>query len=313
MRQEFASDIRYYLTLTPRQLPSRYLYDALGSALFEAICELPWYSITRAEGRLLVGHRDDMLAQLPGLTRIVELGPGNGHKMSALLGGARRHAETLTAHLIDVSAQALTAAARTLADVENLRVMTHQASFEAGIAHVGRLPGNPGRTLVLCLGSNIGNFDPPGSAEVLTRIRASIGRHDALLLGADLVKPERDLLLAYDDPLGVSAAFNLNLLVRLNRELGANFDLRAFDHRAVWNGALSRMEMHLVARSAQRIHIEAADLEIDLMAGESIWTESSYKYRPNELVSFVERVGFRAHARWIDETDQCALMLFEAV
>lgn len=108
LRSECANDIRYYLTLTPRQLPSRYLYDALGSALFEAICELPWYGITRAEGRLLVDHRDEVFARLPGLTRIVELGPGNGRNMSALLGGAPRHAASLTAHLIDVSANALT-------------------------------------------------------------------------------------------------------------------------------------------------------------------------------------------------------------
>jgi len=310
---EFAYDVRYYLTLTPRQLPSRYLYDALGSALFEAICELPWYGITRAEGRLLADHGDDLFARLPGLTRLVELGPGNGHKLRALVGGTRRHASRLTAHLIDVSSSALTTAARMLAEVDNLTVITHQASFESGLDAVGRLPPDAGRTLVLFLGSNIGNFDPPVSAAFLDRIRASMVEHDALLIGADLVKPERDLLLAYDDPLDVSAAFNRNLLVRLNRELGANFELGAFDHRAVWNAPLSRMEMYLVARKAQHVRIPAADLDIDLTAGESIWTESSYKYQPETIVSLVERAGFRTLTRWIDEKDQFALMLFSAV
>lgn len=310
---EFANDIRYYLTLTPRQLPSRYLYDALGSALFEAICELPWYGITRAEGRLLADHRGEVFARLSRLTRIVELGPGSGHKLGALLGGAPRDATSLTVHLIDMSAKALTTATRTLSDIDSLTVMTHQTSFEAGLDVVGRLSHDACRTLVLFLGSNIGNFDPQVCAAFLSGIRASLVQHDALLMGADLVKPERDLLLAYDDPLGVSAAFNRNLLVRLNRELGANFDLGAFDHRAVWNAPLSRMEMYLVAREAQRVRIEAADLDIDLRAGESIWTESSYKYRTNEIVSLVERAGFRILTRWIDEKDQFALMLFEAV
>lgn len=309
---EFASEVRSYLTITPRQLPSRHLYDGLGSALFEAICELPWYGITRAEGRLLVEHRDEVFARLSGLTRIVEFGPGSGHKLAALLGGAPRDTTGLTVHLIDMSEKALTTATRTLADVDNLTVTPHHRSFEAGLDVIGLFPPDTGRTLVLFLGSNIGNFDPPVCAAFLSRMRAALAGHDALLLGADLVKPERDLLLAYDDPLGVSAAFNKNLLVRLNRELGANFDLDAFDHRAVWNAALSRMEMYLVARRAQRVWIEGADLEIDLKADEAIWTESSYKYRTDEIGAFVEQAGFRALTRWIDEKDQFALMLFEA-
>ena len=135
----FADDVQYYLNLSPRQLPSRYLYDALGSALFEAICELPWYGITRAEGRLLADHRGELFARLSGLTRIVELGPGNGHKLGALVGGAPRDATSLTVHLIDMSAKALTTATRTLSDIDNLTVMTHQTSFEAGLDVVGRL------------------------------------------------------------------------------------------------------------------------------------------------------------------------------
>jgi L-histidine N-alpha-methyltransferase len=309
---DFADDVRRYLTLTPRQLPSRYLYDALGSALFEAISELPWYGVTRAEARLLTAHRRDVLAKLQRLTTLVELGPGDGRKLRTLLAGEPL-AGALTAHLVDVSAAALAAAAQTLADIDNLTVVTHEAPFEAGLDEVRRAQRDAGRTLVLFLGSNIGNFDPPASAALLDNIRSAMAPHDALLLGADLVKPERDLLLAYDDPLGVSAAFNRNVLVRINRELGGHFDVAAFRHQAVWNAAQSRMEMYLVATRRQRVRIDAIDLDVDLAAGESIWTESSYKYQPEEVVTLVEGAGFRETCRWIDAEDPFSLTLFEAV
>jgi uncharacterized SAM-dependent methyltransferase len=170
-----------------------------------------------------------------------------------------------------------------------------------------------GRTLTLFLGSNIGNFDPPGADAFLLSIRASLESGDALLIGTDLVKPEADLLLAYDDPLGVTAAFNRNLLVRINRELGADFDLSAFQHRALWNAAQSRAEMHLVAVRRQQVRIPAASLEVTFEAGETIWTESSYKYRPDAVVQMLERAGFRRVEQWIDEADGFALTLVAAV
>lgn len=309
---DFAGDVRRHLTLTPRQLPSRYLYDRLGSALFEAISELPWYGVTRAEARLLIAHRDDVFRTLDGLTTIVELGPGTGHKLRTLLEG-ERPAGALTVDLIDVSSAALAAARHTLADIEHLTTMTHEAPFEAGLDELRRRPRAAGRTLVLFLGSNIGNFDPPASAALLDDIRSAMVPHDALLLGADLVKSERDLLLAYDDPLGVSAAFDRNVLVRINRELGGHFDVTAFRHRAVWNAAMSRMEMYLVATTRQRVRIDAINVEIDLAAGEGIWTETSYKYRAGEIVTLVEGAGFRATGQWIDAADPFALTLFEAV
>jgi dimethylhistidine N-methyltransferase len=301
----FAEDVRHYLQLTPRQLPSVYLYDALGSALFDAICELPWYGITRAEMRLLERYRDEVFAHLPGLTRIVELGPGDGRKLKTLVDGT---SEPLVAHLVDVSAGALTRAAHTLSDALNLTVVTHQASFLDGLDTIVR--GESGdRTLVLLLGSNIGNFEPPASAALLDRISAALAPGDAFLIGADLVKPERDLLLAYDDPIHVSSAFNLNVLLRINRELGGNFELRAFRHRAVWNAACSRMEMYLVSTRPQRVRIAGVDLEFDLREGEAIWTESSHKYTPDGLIAQLQNSGFEAVAQWIDREQGFALTL----
>jgi L-histidine N-alpha-methyltransferase len=301
----FAEDVRHFLQLSPRQLPSMYLYDALGSALFDAICELPWYAITRAEMRLLERHRAEIFARLAGVTRLVELGPGDGRKLKTLVEDT---SEPLTAHLVDVSAGALERAAYTLSDTMSLSVVTHQAPFEDGLDAIMREESSD-PTLVLFLGSNIGNFDQRGSAALLKRIAGSLSPGDAFLIGADLVKPERDLLVAYDDPIGVSAAFNLNVLLRINRELGGTFDLREFRHRAVWNATCSRMDMFLVSTRDQRVRVEAVDLEFELREGEAIWTESSYKYTPDGLVIQLENSGFRSVAQWIDRDAGFALTL----
>lgn len=307
----FAEDVEYYLSLTPRQLPSQYLYDDLGSALFEAICHLPWYPITRVEEGLLERHAAEIFARLDPVSTLVELGPGSGHKLRTLMEAADR-TDTMTVHLVDVSASALETAVHALARHRRLRVVTHEAPYEVGLAEATRRERAGGRTLALFLGSNIGNFDPPGADEFLRRIRAALDQHDALLIGADLVKPEPDLLLAYDDPLDVTAAFNRNLLVRANRELGADFDLEAFTHRAVWNAAESRVEMHLVSMRRQRVRIPAAHLDITFEPGEIIWTESSYKYRPAEMQRMLEQAGFTPVAQWLDEASTFALTLVEA-
>ena len=306
----FAGDVRCSLRRTPRQLPSRYLYDPLGSALFDAICELPWYGITRAETRLLADHRGEIFARLPALTRIVELGPGDGRKLRTLVEGTSAR---LTVHLIDVSAGALGRAAHALSGAANVTVVTHEASFEDGLDGLAPLLRTDSPPLVLFLGSNIGNFDPPVSLALLRRIHAALGRGGTLLIGADLVKPERDLLLAYDDPLGVSGAFNLNLLLRINRELGGHFDLRAFRHRAVWNAAASRMEMYAVSAKAQCVRIDAIDLDVELAAGDAIWTESAYKYTADGLTRHLDDAGFESAAQWIDGDDAFALTLAQAI
>jgi L-histidine Nalpha-methyltransferase len=305
----FAADVRHYLQQQPRQLPSRYLYDRLGSALFDAICRLPWYPLTGAERRLLATRGAAILGHLEPLARIVELGAGNGDKLATLLGAPRP--SRLDLHLIDISRAALETASRALTALPGIRVRAHEANYEAGLGQFAREWSGPGRTLMLFLGSNIGNYDPPGAAALLDLIRRALRPGDALLLGADLVKPEAVLRDAYDDPLQVTAAFNRNLLVRINRELDGDFDLDGFTHRAVWNAAASRMEMHLVSTRRQRVRIPRADLDVTFEAGESIWTESSYKYRSADIAASLERAGFTPRDRWIDEATQFSLTLAE--
>jgi L-histidine Nalpha-methyltransferase len=309
---QFAVDVQYYLALQPRQLPSRYFYDALGSALFEAICQLPWYRITRAELGLLRAHGREILSRVPRLSTLVELGPGSGEKLTTLVDSGRVVASHLRLHLIDVSPTALAVAARALAALENVEVHLHEASYEPGLAEVTARPAAEGRTLALFLGSNLGNFDRPGADAFLHGIRAALRPGDALLLGADLVKPEHRLLQAYDDPLGVTAAFNRNLLVRINRELGGTFDIDQFAHAALWNAGESRVEMHLVSRRRQDVRIPASDLAFTMEEGESIWTESSYKYEPEGIVAALTAAGFRRLNQWVAQADGFALTLVEA-
>jgi len=307
--RDFVGDVEYYLTLQPRQLPSRYFYDALGSALFDAICELPWYRITRAEIGLLERYGQTIFAHAGAVSRIVELGPGNGEKLKTLVEAARPRRRGLALHLIDVSPTALDRASRALDTLEGVRIVTHASTYEVGLADVASETDASGRTLALFLGSNIGNFDRPGGASFLREFRGALGRGDSLLVGADLIKPEPELLLAYDDPLGVTAAFNRNLLVRINRELDGAVDLDGFAHRVIWNETESRVEMHLVSLRRQRVSVPAAHVDFMMDEGETIWTESSYKYHPAGVVAMLEEAGFRAIEQWVDAANGFALTL----
>ena len=312
---EFAADVRRDLALAPKQLQSKYLYDALGSSLFDAICRLPWYRITRAESRLLRRHAPDIVAALSPAdeSMIVELGCGSGEKLVTLAEALQSAGRSARVHLIDVSSQALEQTEQRLTRLQHFSVVGHQSTYEVGLrrAAAARDAGSP--MLVLLLGSNIGNFDAPAAVDFLRRIRLALEPADLLLLGADLVKPEEELQLAYDDPLGVTAAFNKNLLVRINRELGGNFDLYAFDHLAAWNAAEQRIEMHLVSRIAQSVAITAAGTTVAFAPGERIWTESSYKYEPDRIESLGADTGFAMSRQWIDEDARFALTLFAAV
>lgn len=310
--QEFAGDVRRDLALTPKQIQSKYLYDALGSCLFEAICRLPWYRITRAEGRLLSRWSAQVVETLSDPLTLVELGCGNGEKIAMVAEALRSRRRAVSVHLIDISPTALELSERTLNRFEHVSVVGHRATYEEGLrrAAVGR--SGRGTMVVLFLGSNIGNFDPPAAHDFLSEIRSALRPGDALLLGADLVKPETELLLAYDDPLGVTAAFNKNLLARMNAELLANFDLAGFDHRAVWRPEHRRVEMRLVSRRAQEVAILRAETSARFESGEFIWTESSYKYSPEQVVEMGAAAGFRALEQWIEPEVRFALTLFLA-
>lgn len=321
---QFAADVRRDLALTPKQLQSKYLYDALGSSLFEAICRLPWYRITRAERALLERHAPAVVERLcaprprPGRTDegsvplIVELGCGSGEKIVILAEALQAAGGRARVHLIDISPQALEQSERTLGRLRHISVVGHRDTYEVGLrrAAATRSGGDP--VLVLLLGSNIGNFDMPAAHEFLSAIRGALEPGDALLLGADLVKPERDLQLAYDDPLGVTAAFNRNLLVRINRELGGTFDLDAFAHVAVWNAAQSRVEMHLESRLDQVVTLGRGGELVAFTRGERIWTESSYKYSPAQIEQMGFNAGFTTREQWIDDEARFALTLLTA-
>jgi L-histidine N-alpha-methyltransferase len=312
---QFAADVARDLQLSPKQLQSKYLYDPLGSSLFEAICRLPWYRITRAENRLLARHAGavvNAIADTPGAT-IVELGCGSGEKLAMLAEALQARGGSAHVHLIDISSQALEQTEQRLTRLDHFSVMGHQSTYEEGLRRAAAARDMDRPMLVLLLGSNIGNFDAPAALDFLRGIRLSLEPGDLLLLGADLLKPEPDLLLAYDDPLGVTAAFNRNLLVRVNNELGGNFNLDAFGHVAVWNAQAQRIEMHLESRAAQTVTIPAAGLTIDFAAGERIWTESSYKYTPEQIDQMGADTGFLTRDQWLDEKAGFALTLFAAV
>ncbi len=315
LQAEFAADVRRDLLMSPKQLQSKYLYDALGSSLFEAICRLPWYRITRAESALLATHAPDVVAALGeddgGM--LVELGCGSGEKLVVLAEALHAAGRSARVHLIDISSQALEQTEQRLTGLRHFSVVGHQSTYEVGLRRAAAARSGDEPMLVLLLGSNIGNFDAPAALTFLRQIRLALQPADLLLLGADLLKPEHDLQLAYDDPLGVTAAFNKNLLVRINRELGGHFDLDAFDHIAAWNPAEQRIEMHLVSRVAQTVAIDDAHIEVPFARGERIWTESSYKYTPDQIEQMAVETGFAVRDQWIDPQARFALSLLTAL
>jgi len=312
---EFAADVRRDLALPQKQLQSKYLYDALGSSLFEAICRLPWYRITRAESALLTRHAAEVVAAVgeDGPATIVELGCGSGEKLVLLAEALQAAGGSARVHLIDISAQALEQTEQRLTGLRHFSVVGHPSTYEVGLRRAAAARTDDGPMLVLLLGSNIGNFDAPAALDFLRRIRLALRPEDLLLLGADLVKPERELQLAYADPLGVTAAFNKNLLVRINHELRGSFDLDAFDHLAVWNRGEQRVEMHLVSRVAQTVAIGAAGITVAFECGEYIWTESSYKYQPDQIERMAVETGFGVRDQWIDDDAKFALSLMTAI
>jgi len=297
---DLAGDVRAGLSKPgQKELPSKYFYDDVGSALFEAICVLPEYGLTRADARLLRETADRVVARLHAPTLVAELGSGSGKKTRWVL-EALALRQPVEYFPIDISGAALAQSERELGFIDRVSILGFEAEYLDGLAAVASRRG-PGQTLlVLFLGSTIGNFDRPAGAAFLARVRSHLAPGDRLLLSTDLVKPEPVLVAAYDDAAGVTAAFNKNLLSRINRELGADFDLARFRHRALWNGLARRIEMHLQSTVEQTVHVPGARFAARFREGETIWTESSHKYEAQEIADIAARTGFRAEAQWLD-------------
>jgi len=296
----FAADVRAGLTRPgQKELPSKYLYDALGSKLFEAICELPEYGLTRADERLLRTYANEIASRLPGDVVVCELGSGSGRKTRWILEAVARRRK-VRYFPVEISRDALNVCRRELSDIESVAIVGLEREYLEGLREVAGRREEGQRMLVLFLGSTIGNFSPPADTTFLREIRQILKAGDALLLGTDLEKPVAQLVDAYDDALGVTAAFNRNLLARINRELKADFVLGQFTHQAVFNSATSSVEMHLRSRRRQTVAIPRAGLTVDFQAGETIWTENSHKYSLNEIRRKTADAGFRCEAQWID-------------
>lgn len=297
---EFAAAVRAGLSKNgQKELPSKFLYDEVGSALFEVITVLPEYGLTRAGERLLDRYAAEIVDRLPLRVSVAELGSGSGKKTRRLLEALARRQPT-TYYPIDISSAALAKCQQELGGLEGVTFVGLEMPYLEGLRTAeSRSTGE--NLLVLFLGSTIGNFDRPVAEEFLREVRQSLGPGDALLLGTDLEKSIPQLLLAYDDPLGVTAAFNLNLLARINRELDADFVLRQFQHLARYNKAERRIEMHLRSTVDQTVTIRKADCRIRFRKDEAIWTESSHKYNQTEVAELAERCGFRCEAQWVDE------------
>ena len=298
--REFAVAVRDGLgKVGQRELPSMYLYDELGTALFEAITLLPEYGLTRAELRLLRRHAGAMIEKFLPPVAVVELGSGSGRKTRWIL-EALADREPVAYFPIDVSAAALFKCRQELGNLGAVSMVGLERSYLEGLQEAAARRRPKQTLLVLFLGSSIGNFDPPAAENFLRDIRRHLKPDDALLLGTDVEKSVSDMLLAYDDPTGLTAAFNLNLLARINRELGGDFLLPNFEHHIRYQETHRRIEMHLRSTRNQTVSIRAADFTLTLNEGETIWTEACHKFRVEDIPGLARRTGFLCEAQWID-------------
>ena len=311
----FASDVRAGLTRTSKALPPKYFYDELGSRLFEAICYLPEYYLTRAEGEILQSNASEIVSSIEGPVRLLELGSGSAEKTRYLIEALLANQPKLHYLPVDISDSSLELASQRLLRLyPGLRITAFAADYFTALqALATRVPADPDcRTIALFLGSNIGNFGRDESPEFLRAVRKLLRPRDALLLGADLKKSPEILIPAYDDALGVTAAFNLNLLARINRELDGDFDVKKFNHSAVYNDELGRIEIHLVSSEPQIVRIRALNLEAQFEKGETIRTENSYKFDLDQLAALARDTGFVLAETWFDRAHLFSFNLFVA-
>jgi L-histidine N-alpha-methyltransferase len=299
LREAFAASVREGLTARPKRLECAWLYDDEGSRLFERICEIPEYYLTRAEDEILRDHAGEIVAGIDGGADLVELGSGSGSKTRRLIAARLRGRDRLRYVPIDISRGALEdAAVRLLGEFPALSIVAIAADYERGLEELRDLSLGP--KLVLWLGSNIGNFDRDGASAFLARVGRVLTPDCRMVVGFDLRKDRRALELAYDDPAGVTSAFALNLLARTNRELGGEFDLSRFAHRARYDERDGRVDLFLESRIAQTVAIRDLGLEVELAEGEPIHVESSYKHSPEEIDELAARAGFEVERRWLD-------------
>ena len=296
---DYAPEVARGLTARPKTLPCKLFYDERGSALFEEITRLPEYYLTRTELEILRQYSRDMAEAAGSSITVVELGAGTATKTSTLLQAIGRRQMRIKYLPVDISPSALAEAKKQVRqELPGAWIQPVIADFAHGFEFLSKIPG---RKLVLYLGSSIGNFDYGNAISFLRDVRSQLSPGDALLLGTDMVKSPDTLVPAYDDAQGVTAEFNKNILCRLNRELGADFELSSFRHIAEWNPRGSRMEIFVESTRAQRVTIQLLNAKMDFAAGERIHTENSYKY----TMEMVERMlcvsGFRLEKSWFDE------------
>jgi len=304
----FAQDVRGGLTVARKSLPPKYFYDDLGSALFEAICELPEYYLTRAEAEILETYAAEMIAALPGPLELVEFGSGSARKTKLLIGAAIEAQGSIDYHPIDISANALIASASGLvAEFPELNVKAFASDYFEVLESARLRTYN--RVLALFLGSNVGNYEPAAAMSLLRAMSASFKPGDGLLLGTDLKKDPAVLERAYNDATGVTAAFDKNVLGRINRELGGHFDLDAFEHVARYDRARGVVDSFLVARRGMRVPIDDLGLDVGLNAAETIHTESSYKFDAGDVAALAAAAGFRVERTWTDRAGRFAVSL----
>ncbi|MEN0076570.1 MAG: L-histidine N(alpha)-methyltransferase [Paracraurococcus sp.] len=305
-RAALIADALAGLSAARKTLPCKWLYDAEGARLFEAITRLPEYYPTRTETQILTEQAEAIADAVGPGAAVIEFGPGDGAKGALLLQGLHAPAAYVP---VDIAPEWLEAAASRVARARpGLAVLPVVADFTEAFALPRRLGAAP--RLGFFPGSTIGNFEPVEASAFLRRARGTLGAGARLLLGADLVKDATVLEAAYDDAAGVTAAFDLNLLHRLNREAGADFDPSGFRHRAIWNPALERIEMHLVAQRPQQVHL--AGRVFRFAAGETIHTESSHKYRPERLRALAAAAGWQAGRMWTDPSRLFSVWLLQA-
>ncbi len=312
-RLNFADDVRRGLLAQPKYLFPKYFYDELGSQLFEAICLLPEYYPTRAENEILARSADEIVASVEGHKRLLEMGSGSASKTRLLIEALLRKQPELHFIPVDISASALETSSRVLLQsYPRLRITAYASDYYSGLAELQREESDRARTLALFLGSNIGNFDSDEAHVFLRALRGVLNPGDALLLGADLKKAKGVLEAAYDDALGVTAAFNLNLLARINREMDADFNLRDFKHQAEYNAEAGRVEVYIESRREQTVALRKLDMEVTFAAGERVHTENSYKYDLEDLSAMAVATGFTRTRTWLDQRGQFSSNLFMA-